>query len=60
MMRTKVLLSVGPVLLVVAAALTVVLRRARTVHPPVSPVVPRIDTAVDAPADTGEAGSLKS
>ena len=57
MMRTKLLLSVGSLLVLVLAALTVVLRRARTVHPPVSPVVPRVDT-LDEAAGAGEAGSL--
>ncbi|GAA4663817.1 hypothetical protein GCM10023197_17930 [Gordonia humi] len=56
-MPNKLLVAATSALLLVLAAIVVVLRRARTEHPPVSPVVPRVDT-LTVEADSSSAGSL--
>ena len=56
-MPYKLLAAATSALLLVLAAIVVVLRRARTEHPPVSPVVPRVDT-LTVEADQAPAGSL--
>ncbi|MGO3325677.1 hypothetical protein [Gordonia sp. (in: high G+C Gram-positive bacteria)] len=56
-MRQKLLVAAGAVLVFLLTAGVIVLRRARTEHPPVSPIIPRVD-APSSDADDVQAGSL--
>ncbi|EGD54575.1 hypothetical protein [Gordonia neofelifaecis] len=50
-MPNKLLVAVASTLVLVLTAVVVVLRRARTEHPPVSPTVPRIEDVRGSSAD---------